>query len=471
MCVDRIKKFLSLLERRDSFAWFIAFIIIAHLIFLAFSPIFRYGDDMRYMATAKTIILTGDLAPKYEMFGGTVFDGPPLLVYILTALYFISFENQFLWFFISKAFMLAVFFCSLFLLHNFCGKYDLTRNEKIVTLGIFSFFPASMFTSISAMQDQIIVLFTLLLFWFLLNKKNNYTYIAVFSGLLIFTKITAFLVIGSAIFAVFLLKRGRKEKVLLIAAMLAGILLINSFWIIRNYAEFETPFYHHSMGENYELFPGESAAGKIFYVYISTWGLQTAEYISGNIKFLSVFSVMLLEVILGLFLLPIFLILFRNICKYRKQFQEFIPFILIILLFTYIYLSVFFRWVDVRLFLPALPFVSLIITKNVDKKKIYYFAACFMVFILIAGMTNFMIKSKQDSTISSLKSIIGNNSERIVSIPNWELRSFASLYFNAKISNAAETCNTWEKIGNLFYCTTGGMVQISKTFPVSLSNS
>jgi len=471
MCVGSIKKFFKLLRERDALAWFVLLIVAVYLVFLAFSPVFRYGDDMRYFATAKTIALTGDLAPKYEIFGGTVFDGPPLLAYILTVLYFASFGNQFVWFFIAKAFMLAVFFCSFFMLNKFCNKYNFSRNEKIAVLGIFSFFPVSIFTSISAMQDQIIVLFTLLLFWLLLDKKNRYAEIGIVSGLLILTKITAFLVIGSAILAVFLLKRSRKEKVLFIAAMLAGILLINSLWMLRNYSDFGTPFYHHSMGENYELFPGESTAGKIFYVYMSTWALPTADYISGSIKFLSTSSVMLLEMIIGLFLLPIFLILFRNIYKYRKRFLEFIPLILIIFLFAYVYLSVFVQWVDVRHLLPALPFASLIIAKNVDRKKMYYFAICFIVFILIAGATNFMIKSKQDSTFSSLKNIIDNNPEKTISIPDWELRSLAYLYFNTKIINASETCNTWEKTGSLFYCTAGSAIQISKTIPASSSSS
>ena len=81
---------------------FILAVILIRIVFVFLTPAGRYGDDVVYMSVAKTIALTGDIAPVQDLATGTPFYGPPLQMWLLAFTYLISFGNMQAWLLLSK---------------------------------------------------------------------------------------------------------------------------------------------------------------------------------------------------------------------------------------------------------------------------------------------------------------------------------------------------------------------------------
>lgn len=468
MCVGSVKKFFKRLRERDALAWFVLLIVAVYLVFLAFSPVFRYGDDMRYFATAKTIALTGDLAPKYEMFGGTVFDGPPLMPYILTGLYLVSFGNQLAWFWLAKIFSLLTFFGALHFLNKFADKYKLSGSQKIIALGLFSFFPASMFTSISAMQDLALTFFSMALFWEIMKDKNSLALVFALAGLLSLVKTTGFIVLLAALVTILIMKKEKSEKIKIISAIALGALIMGGWWFLRNYMAYGDVFYYHGFEGTWQLFPGENAIGKIFYSYLSSWGIPYTSNIVSKIGIASPNTVLLLQAAAGLFFAPIILLFFYTIRKEIIAVKYLIPLIIFFFLFSYFYMPLKLSWIDSRLFLPALPFVSIIIGKCLNQAKrkktiIMYFIIAFVLFIAIAAATNTNIKQRQDALLSSFEKLNqGQHGQLLMLGKDWEFRDLTSLYFNMSSVPVEQPDCRLEKSGTLAYCISGGNLFVAR---------
>ncbi len=466
MCVGSVKKFFERLRERDSFTWFVVLIIAVYLAFLAFSPVFRYGDDMRYFATAKTIAITGDLAPKYEMFGNTVFDGPPLMPYVLTLLYFLSLGNQHAWFWLAKIFSLLTFFGALYFLNKFADKYKLSNTQKIIALGLFSFFPASIFTSLSAMQDMAIAFFSIVLFWELLKERSNYAAIFALSGLLILVKATGFLVLFAAIATVLIMKGDGNRKIKLISAIVLGALILGGWWFLRNYEAYGSPLYSHSFDQKFELFPNEDLPIKIFYSYATAWGIPYAGSIVSKIGFNPAAANILMGIV-ALFFTPLIIFFSRNTLKFRKEFLLLFPLIAIFAIFSYVVEPINFGWIDSRYFLPALLFVSLIISRSVTSKRIKYFVAVFILFLVISGITNYILNKNLSETLGSFAALKEKYPDKNIVMleKDWELRSMTNLYFNATLTPLQENpCIDYEKMGSLLYCVTDNLVVLREKY-------
>jgi 4-amino-4-deoxy-L-arabinose transferase-like glycosyltransferase len=340
MCVENVKKFFKLLREKDALAWFVILIIAIYLAFLAFSPMFRYGDDMRYFATAKTIALTGDLAPKYEMFGDTPFYGPPLLEYVLTFLYFVSFGNIYLWFFLGKLFEIAMFFGSLLLIYKFAVKFNLSKTEKIVALGFFSFLPISIYTSVSVMQDMVLTFFTLLLFWLTLKEQQNYTHIGIVSGLVMLSKFTGVLSIFAALTTVMILKKNSKAKAFLMISIILGSALISGLWYYRNFLIFGSPIYHVAYESYLSPLTQETVSEKLFNSYLSFWGIMPFSRVSEKLA-VSISLASSMEIIAALFFLPVIFFFAKNIIVFRKKYLVFFPLLIAFSIFSFGYYNAF----------------------------------------------------------------------------------------------------------------------------------
>lgn len=466
--INPLLKFLSKLREKDALAWFVLLIIAIYLVFLAFSPVFRYGDDMRYFATAKTIALTGDLAPKYEMFGGTVFDGPPLIPYILTGLYLVSFGNQLVWFWLARVFSMLMFFGAFYYLNRLADKLKLSTKQKIIALGLFSFFPASIFTSLSAMQDMTLAFFSIALFWELLKNKSNLVLVFVLAGLMVLVKATGFLVLFAAFITILIMKKEKSEKVKIISAIALGALILGGWWFLRNYEVYGDVFYYHGFEGTWQLFPGEDMTGKIFYSYLSSWGIPYTSNIVSKIGIASPNIVLLLQTAAGLFFMPIILLFFCAIRKEILTVKYLIPLIIFFFLFSYLYMPLKLSWIDSRLFLPALPFVSIIIGKclNHAKRKktiILYFIVAFVLFIAIAAATNMNIKQRQEAVLSTFEELNQNQHGQLLMLgKDWEFRDLTNLYFNVPSVPAEQPDCKLEKSGTLAYCISGGNLFVAR---------
>ncbi|MFZ3077924.1 MAG: glycosyltransferase family 39 protein [Candidatus Aenigmatarchaeota archaeon] len=451
MCVGSVKKFFKRLRERDALAWFVVLIIAVHLAFLVFSPVFRYGDDMRYFATAKTIALTGDLAPKYEMFGGTPFYGPPLIEYVLTFLYFVSFGNNYLWFFLGKIFEMAMFFGSLLLVYKFAGKFNLSKSEKIVALGFFSFLPISIYTSVSVMQDMVLTFFTLLLFWLLSKEKQNYALIGIVSGVVMLSKFTGVLSIFATLLAMLLMKNDKKTKAILIVSIILGSALISGFWYYRNFLVFGNPIYHVGYSSYATPIVSESLQNKIVNGYLSFWGIVPFSKISDKLV-LDENLVALLGTASGLFFLPVVLLFFKGLQKKWKRVASLIPFIVVFSLFSFGYITLI-AYAQERFFLPALGVFSIVVALACKDRKIFtYMFVCFAAFLLIAGITTEFMLKKEISYRNSLERINAELGTPVLQKDDFDLRIMENLFFNINANTSEKiTCNA-EKNGYVSFC-------------------
>ncbi len=444
------KIFFGLLKK-NSLAWFILLIALAYIAFLALSPIFRYGDDMRYLATAKTIALTGDLAPKYEMFGDTPFYGPPLIEYVLTVLYFVSFGNNYLWFFLGKLFEMAMFFGSLLLVYKFADKFNLSKTEKIIALGFFSFLPISIYTSVSVMQDMVLTFFTLLLFWLLSKEKQNCFQIGIVSGFVMLSKFTGVLSIFAALLAILFMKNNKKTKTILIISIILGSALISGFWYYRNFLVFGNPIYHVGYLSYTTPIVSESLQDKIVNGYLSFWGIVPFSKIADKLA-LDEKVVALFGTAAGLFFLPVVLLFFKGLQKSWKRMAPLIPPLAIFSIFSFGYITLV-AYAQERFFLPALGVFSIVVALACRNRKIFaYMFICFTAFLLIAGITTAIMLKKEVSYRNSLERINTELVTPVLQKEDFDLRIMEVLFFNMNPKTSEKiNCNA-EKDGYVSFC-------------------
>jgi 4-amino-4-deoxy-L-arabinose transferase-like glycosyltransferase len=433
------------------FTTFVVILIITRIAFFLTAPIYHFGDDLRYLALAKSIVITRNPFLEKDIFVNYPVWYPPLVPYIFSIFYFI-FQNSFLlWTFFSKLSVLLVFFASLFVLYKITNHFEFSIKEKIITLGMFSFLPEITFASVSLMQEIFLVFFALLLFYLILRKKPSYLLIALVSGLLFLIKQTAlFVLLGFAV-AVLLIKKKKEQKILLLISVIIGVVAISGFWYIRNWIVFDNPLYYP------ERMPTQAnIVEKMYTEYLVFWGMFTPQKIIAKFPSLSITLINSIVLLMSLFFLPIIILWIKNLLRYKKQFIIFIPIILILGTFSFIYLPVVIASGGMRYFLPAFPFFALIVGKSSEQKHILlYFLLVFIALLLISGITQWTLIRKERDTINSLEMVFTKFPTKDVVMYNrdYQLRWLANLFFEKETQSIESiSCTSKEKIGILNYC-------------------
>lgn len=439
-------------------------IILIKILFIFITPTGRYGDDLVYLAVAKTMVITNNIAPIGDLATGTVFYGPPLQMWLLSATYILSLGDIELWFLFSKIIETLLFFGTLFVLYRIMGRLEFSESQKIITLGFFSFFPSDIFVSASMMEESLLIFLTAVLFWFLLKKEKKYITIFALSGFLMLSKYQAAFVILAALLTVIILKESRRTKILLMIALIFGSLVISGLWYYRNYVVLGDPLYHPGNHE-YEIpTPKGSMIDILSNYYAGIWAIPSVSSISGKFLAADANIINLFRILMGLFFLPIIFIFAFSFWRFRKDLLYFAPLIFIMLFFSYIYMPVAYNWIDSRHFLTALPFFSLVLgyslnfyPKIIIKK---YFIAVFIAFLIISLLTTVTIAKNRAEKLSSFESLqakYGNYAIKTYlrsdEMPNQTfLKAFLFIYKNIITENATYHCNRYEKEGTTSYC-------------------
>jgi len=445
------------------------FIIATIMLFLIISPkFFRFSDDLWYLVSAKTIVETRNLVPERVVISNTPIStpiyAPPLLLYVLSGLYTMFSYNPWHWFLVSRLFEVLCFFGSLILLYKICNLLRLSKKGKIVALLFFSFLPMSTFVSISVMQDAPLIFLMLLLYWFILKKDTGKTlYLKIFfvSGLLSLTKYSSVLVGVGVILSLLLMKRSRKEKIVLSLLVVFGFLVFSGWWYYRNYLLLGNPFFFTAATKPSELIKLPEIVSRIdvFYdEYVHIFGLPQAPTMKNIFGSLTDFHITIIRILFGLFFLPIFILFFKNWYSNRKKYRIFSPMLIIFFGFTFIYLPFIVGWVLIRYFLPALPFFAIILGNEIAKFKnkivISYFVLCIISFLVIISTTQY---------VSSLNDIFSKypSENVIINRQDSDLIQIVNLAYEKNITFVEEIdCETPEKFNFLFACPKGDSIII-----------
>jgi len=339
-------------------------------------------------------------------------------------------------------------------------------------LGFFSFFPSSISIFASAMEDGLLTFLTLILFFLLLREKKNYAAIFAVSGLLVLTKYAGtFIVLPVALATIFFLKDNKKTKILLLVMIISGALLIGAPWYYRNGVALGNPFYHPA-GREYTMQPGALTFNSIINVYMDIWAIPPVSSIFNKFMALNEGVIDLLRACAGLLFLPVFYVFMVTLRKFWKELKVFVPVIAAFLFFAYVYMKLQYDWTDSRHFLPALPFLSLVLgygarmyrTKNFQR----YFLMVFIMFIGLQLITTYVIAENRASVLESIDSLqaeYGNYTiktyPRSDEMPNQTfLKAFLFVYRNITTENSTYYCDKYERADVISYCLTDNTINV-----------
>jgi len=435
----------------------ILFIALVYLSVVLFGPIYRYCDDLRYLAISKTIMETGNPAPLAESVTGAVFDGPPLFEYFIAAFYWLSDGSIGLWAILSKLFVLTVSLAAVLLVWRLAKDYGLSEKGQMAAVALFAFYPPTLFTSTSVMQDMLLVLFTLSAF--LVMKKDNllsFLKAGLLMGLMLLLKVTAPLAVVCIIASALIRFGVSKRNLLLCAAALAVASVLWAPWVIRDLQVFGTPVYHHSAEGTYSFYPGSTAFEKVLYVYVSLWGVPAANSIASAVHFIGG-NAIVLEVCLALFFTPLLLIGLKSMLN--RPYHPFIPLISLGLLFTLVYMSIFVKWPDSRHFIFAMPFFAVIIggwMESVKNKRASAYVALCIIVLLFGGLfIEYSITENKAKMLDSVGAVLSENAgkEFVACKSDYEIKWVSSLFFgkDAVMADEYPDCSPVQK-GKIRYC-------------------
>ncbi len=431
------------------------FIIILKILFFLISPTFRFGDDIRYLASAKTIYITGDALPKFDVFANNLIWYPPLILYILSSLFSLSLGKSVLWFVFSKLFEFSLFLGSLIVFLKILDKLKFSKKEKIFCISLFSLYPISMFLSTSVMLDFPLLFFTLLLLWFLFFDKN-YFISSIICGLIIITKSSGILVVISSILSVLIFEKNKGFKLKYIFFATVFSFVVGGFWFYNNYLKLGTLLYDPWTLQEVNSYQQRPILSKLFFGHLSFWGIPPSYRVSTRLN-VSDQLMLFLEVCASVFLIPITVLILCSINKNYKKNMYLLPFIIIFFVFAIYY---FFRvtFSDIsRYVFPIFPILCIFLSKFINLRNIFfktYFYFIFIFFILISFLVQLYMFNKENNILNDINNILNkrNSKQIFVSIEDKELIWIINLYYNIDINKTNEFCSNPERINSIYYC-------------------
>lgn len=203
-------------------------ILIAILIripLLFFNPISMWADPVFRFIPNTYNILEGDFS----------FYTPPLLMILSTlpTIFLQGFLLELSW----KIIPFLFFILSCFVFIKILKIIELGKTEKIFLLNLFLFSVYSLLMSTTIMLEMPVLFFTLCLFYILeKNEKIDlklFVIIVLVSALLLYSKQTGYFVLAGFFLYIFFKKIDKKQKKLILMALILGFLL-NVPWIIKN---------------------------------------------------------------------------------------------------------------------------------------------------------------------------------------------------------------------------------------------
>ncbi|MBS3052185.1 MAG: hypothetical protein J4428_02350 [Candidatus Aenigmarchaeota archaeon] len=445
----------------------VLFILFLKIVLLLVSPIFRFGDDLRYLASAKTIFMSNDVLPEKEKITNNLIWYPPFVLYILTALLSLSFKNQFLWFIFSKIFELFSFLGSTVIILKILRKLNFSKNEKILCLLLFTLYPINMFLSSSIMLDSPLIFFMLLLFWFIFYDKN-YLIGSVICGLLVLIKSSGILLVISSIISVILFEKNKSLKIKYFVFVVIFCSIISGFWIYHNYIVLGTPIYDPWTKDEINLYKERSFTSNLFYGYLSFWGLPPSYRISSRLNMSNEF-IFAIQILIALFFMPLsYLIIYKTIKDYKKTFY-FIPFVVIFFVFgLYYFLKTTFSDIP-RYIFPIFPIFCIYFSRQLNFNNKFlklYIVSVLFVFIFISFSIQIYFLNKEYNIKNNLLNIINENQDKKILIQSKDREIFwiLNLYYNIDMESTQEACKNFINKGPLSYCVDKNKIIIFRQF-------
>lgn len=340
---------------------------IALRIFLLFlSPVSMFADGIsRYLPAAMQAV-NGNFS---------FFDFPVFI--ILEAVWALFLKGKALWI-AWKATSFIFFIAILFLLPKIFRKFNLSMEEKIISLAIFLFSTWSLLLSASVMQETLSAFFFLALFIAIENyhekpSNKNIFAMVLLAALLLLTKATGYILMAGFGLYILCRKSSAKRRMLLILFLVFGMLLAAG-WPIKNYIATGKAFVAAPHGES--LFHSFSEYKIMFFqAYHYFWEIPMPSKVelSGFGGFGGAFHILYslyYMASLAITALLSFLII-AALFKYCRRYKEYIALILPVTLFSLIYWSFFVgHTVDAgRYIFPVWIFISIFSAKFAASMK------------------------------------------------------------------------------------------------------
>lgn len=464
--------------RKNPATCVLAFIVVTRLLMLfMMAPTYRIGEDVFFLRIGKYIATSGDMLPLTEpVFGTSVFYGP-ILYWVEALLYILAPQ---VWILLAKAFNLALFFGSLFILTKIASMFRLSETEKAVTYGLFGFLSASVALSLTAMHGGLLTFGTMLAAWCVLRPPDRWSYAGLFlaSGLVMMTRLEGMLSVAAIVLMIVLLKTGRKQRFKLLTVLVAGIVALSGWWLVWNFGVHGTPFYHinsriSAFSLDYALTtPIGAHAARIIDAYSSSLGIP----LGGGVFETSLFNlpeqaVSILRVSLGLFFLPLFGLFIFSSMRQRKELLVLLPLpVIYLFLHGLLYVPVITGNAAAQYMLPGIPLFALIMARSLSlfngrQRKIVlaYMTIAIVLLAALATCSQYYKTQHENAFLSDFSQLLKENPNKTIVMLQQDdiIRGMVDLHFNIIPASVQEMdCRNTSTLGMLRYCVQGQSVSV-----------
>lgn len=431
--------------------WIIIFAVLIRIPLLFLNPVTMWADpSFRYLPNTHDV-LEGDFT----------FYTPPLLM-IINALPTIFLDGtilEFAW----KLTPFIFFLLSVFIFIKILNIIELKRIGKIFLLCLFLFSVYSILMSTSIMLEMLVLFFTLALFYiFEKNERINlrlFFIISVTSALLLYSKQTGYFVLAGFLLYTIFKKMDRRQKKLILMALLLGFLL-NAPWIIKNnvvYGSFlSTGYGEEGTGGIAEWVDFDknplSLISRIFHLAYRIPSLDKLNY-SGIFFILSriyYFSFVIASILLSLTIV-IGLVKFGS--KYKRYLLIILPIFLLVFWFAFLfhmhYTHDFGRYMFSLYFLFfffSLKFIESLKSSNA-KRFFYLIIILFCIFSVVTSFAMSYEFHKKDIEIRKVNDFMIDKEGNFIADDHFTKHAL-TFYSGKKIlqSNEGIACNEGEEI-------------------------